>query len=382
MNRLVTSNIEALRPYQGGKPVEELTREQGIVDVVKLASNENPLGPSPRAVKAAADALADVHRYPDGSAFRLRQAIADFHGVSIDEVLHGNGSNEIIELLIRTFCTSSEHIVFGNPAFSMYRVAVMGHNVPFTQVPTTADLVHDLDGMLAAIQPNTRLVLIDNPNNPTGTFVGREKLEKFLRAVPKDVIVALDEAYFEYADDPDYPDGLELRSLHERTVVLRTFSKAYGLAGLRIGYGIGPAELMDYMNRLRAPFNVGVPSQEAAIAALADKAHLENSVRLNTEQRAFLTEELEARGYVVTKSQANFILVDFQEPAPELYERLLTKGMIVRPIPGLGTSLRITVGTASQNSRFLEALDAVTGTGLTGADVLGQDAAGQDEVHG
>jgi histidinol-phosphate aminotransferase len=377
MNRLVTSNIEALRPYQGGKPVEELTREQGISDVVKLASNENPLGPSPRAVEAAARALTEVHRYPDGAAFRLRKAIADFHGVPIEEVLHGNGSNELIELLIRTFTTSSEHIVFGNPAFSMYRVAVMGHNVPFTQVPTTADLVHDLDGMLAQIQPNTRLVLIDNPNNPTGTFVTREKLEKFLRAVPKHVIVALDEAYFEYADDPEYPDGLELRSLHERLVVLRTFSKAYGLAGLRIGYGIGPAQLMDYMNRLRAPFNVGVPSQEAAIAALSDTEHLAKGVRLNTEQRAWLTTELEARGHIVTKSQANFILVDFQEPATELYERLLSKGMIVRPIPGLNTSLRITIGTAEQNRRFLEALDLVTGPGLTGGEVLGKDEVGE-----
>jgi histidinol-phosphate aminotransferase len=376
MNRLVTPNIEELRPYQGGKPVEELSREQGITDVIKLASNENPLGPSPRAAEAAARALADVHQYPDGAAFRLRSAIAELHGVSLDEVLHGNGSSEVIELLIRTFTTSEHHIVFGHPAFSMYRIAVMAHNVPFTAVPTTPDLVHDLDGMLAAIRPNTRLVLLDNPNNPPGTFVGRAALERFLRAVPPEVIVALDEAYFEYASDEEYPDGLQLRHTRDRLVVLRTFSKAYGLAGLRIGYGIGPAQLMNYMNRLRAPFNVGVPSQEAAIAALGDVAHLEAVVRLNTEQRAYLTEQLSERGYLVTPSQANFLLVDFQEPAQELYERLLTKGVIVRPIGGLGTSLRITLGTAAQNQRFLDALDAVTGPGLSGVEVLGGDDMG------
>ncbi len=377
MNRLVTPNIEELRPYQGGKPVEELSREQGITDVVKLASNENPLGPSPRALDAAAKALAEVHRYPDGAAFRLRSAIADFHGVTLDEVLHGNGSNELIELLIRTFTTSEHHVVFGQPAFSMYRVAVMAHNVPFTAVPTTAELVHDLDAMLAAIRPNTRLVLLDNPNNPTGTFVGRAALERFLRAVPEDVIVALDEAYFEYADAEDYPDGLELRHLRERLVVLRTFSKAYGLAGLRIGYGIGPAQLVNYMNRLRAPFNVGVPSQEAAIAALADVTHLQAAVSLNKEQRALVAAELEERGYVVTPSQANFLLVDFQEPASELYERLLTQGVIVRPIPGLVTSLRVTLGTAAQNRRFLEALDAVTGPGLSGTELLDVEGVGE-----
>src|SRR5690606_4353924 len=211
--------------------------------------------------------------------------IADFHGVPMEEVLHGNGSNELIELLIRTFTTSAHHIVFGEPAFSMYRVAVMAHGVPFTAVPTRADLVHDLEAMAAAVRPETRLVLIDNPNNPMGTYVAREPLERFLREVPPQVLVVMDEAYFEYATAADYPDSLALRGLRERLVVLRTFSKAYGLAGLRVGYGIGPARLMDYVNRLRAPFNVGVPSQEAGIAALADTEHIERSVRLNTEQR-------------------------------------------------------------------------------------------------
>lgn len=361
MDRLVTPSIEELRPYQGGKPIEELVRERGVADVVKLASNENPLGPSPLALEAAARALSEVHRYPDGSAFRLRQAVAEFHSVPMDEVLHGNGSNEIIELLIRTFTTSQHHIVFGQPAFSMYRVAVMAHGVPFTAVPTRADLVHDLDAMAAAVRPETRLLLIDNPNNPTGTYVARKVLERFLGELPPHVLVVMDEAYFEYATAEDYPDSLRLRGLRERLVVLRTFSKAYGLAGLRVGYGIGPAPLMEYVNRLRAPFNVGVPAQEAGIAALGDRDHLEASVRLNGSERQWLTEELATRGFVVTPSQANFVLVDFKRPAPELYDRLLGQGVIVRPIGGLDTSLRITVGTREQNLRFVEALDRVQG---------------------
>jgi histidinol-phosphate aminotransferase len=359
MDRLVTPSIEALRPYQGGKPVEELFRERGVADAVKLASNENPLGPSPRAIEAASRALADAHRYPDGAAFRLRRAIADFHGVPLEQVLHGNGSNELIELLIRTFTTSEHHVVFGQPAFSMYRVAVMSHNVDYTAVPTRADLVHDLDAMADAVRPNTRLLLIDNPNNPTGTYVSREALEKFLRRVPPHVLVVMDEAYFEYADAEDYPDSLCMRDLREKLVTLRTFSKAYGLAGLRVGYGIGPEHLLQYVNRLRAPFNVGLPSQEAGIAALADVEHLRSSVRLNHQQRRWLTDELTRRGWAVTPSQTNFLLVDFEEPAVELYDRLLSEGVILRPIGGLDTSLRITVGTEEQNQRLLEALDRV-----------------------
>lgn len=360
MDRLVTPSIEALQPYQGGKPVEELFRERGVSDAVKLASNENPLGPSPRAIEAAGRALAEVHRYPDGSAFRLRQAIAAFHRVPMEEVLHGNGSNELIELLIRTFTTSEHHIVFGEPAFSMYRVAVMAHGVDFSAVPTHPNLVHDLDAMARAVRPNTRLLIIDNPNNPTGTYVPAAALESFLREVPPHVLVVLDEAYFEYATAADYPDSLRLRGVRERLVTLRTFSKAYGLAGLRVGYGIGPAHLMNYLNRLRAPFNVGLPSQEAGIAALADTEHLAASVRLNSEQRAWLTEELSRRGFSVTPSQANFVLVDFGRNGLELYDRLLSEGVILRPIGSLPTSLRITVGTAEQNQRLVRALDKVT----------------------
>jgi len=353
---LVSPSIEALRPYQGGKPIEELARERHLSDIVKLASNENPLGPSPRAVEAAHAALAQVQRYPDGAAQRLRQAIADFHGVDSSEVVHGNGSNELIELIVRTFTVPGDEIVFGQPSFSMYPVVAMAQNVTFTRVPTTNDLVHDLQAMARVVCPRTKVVLIDNPNNPTGTYVPRAALEEFLQAVPRETIVVLDEAYFEYASAPDYPNGLLLRHLHPRIVVLRTFSKAYGLAGLRVGYGIGAPELMGYLDRLRAPFNVGVPSQEAAIAALSDSEHLNRTVASNEEQRARLFERLGALCARVYPSQANFILVDFGRDAAEIDEGLLSRGVIVRRIPGLDTCLRVTVGTERENDRFLEAL--------------------------
>lgn len=359
MTRLVTDSIEALRPYQGGKPIEELAREKGLRNIVKLASNENALGPSKLALAAAREALCQAHRYPDAAGYRLRHALAQHCSVSFDEVIYGNGSNELLELVVRTFTTSADHIVFGQPAFSMYPVIAAAHNVAATVVSTSDDLVHQLTEMQAAIRPHTKVLLLDNPNNPAGSYVSAERVEAFLRAVPPQVIVVMDEAYFEYADAADYPDSLKLRATRERLIVLRTFSKAYGLAGFRVGYGIGPAPLIEYMNRLRAPFNVSVVSQEAAIAALSDQGHVERVVAQNTQERARLQRQLQAPGRRVFPSQANFVLVDFGMPGAQLYERLLEKGVIVRPIPSLPTHLRITVGTPEQNDRLLAAVSEV-----------------------
>lgn len=355
---MVTPGIAGLVPYQGGKPIEEVVREFGVDAPTKLASNENPLGPSPRALRAAQAAMNEIYRYPDGAAYRLRSAIAEFHGVALDEVLHGNGSNELIELIVRTFTTGEHHIVFGDPGFAMYRVTAQAHGVDFTAVPTRA-YKHDVEGLIAAVQANTRVMLIDNPNNPTGTFLSRGEVVELLTRVPPEVIVVMDEAYFEYADATDYPNSLKMRELREHLVVLRTFSKIYGLAGLRVGYGIGPAGLMNFVNRIRAPFNVGVVSQEAAIAALGDIAHLDASRRLNQAERARLNRELTRRGVSVTPSQANFVLAHFDRPAEPIYQALLRKGVIVRPFAGLSESLRVTVGTHDDNQRFLDALDEV-----------------------
>lgn len=356
---LVIPTIEQLSPYEGGKPIEELSRELGITDAVKLASNENPLGPSPRALEAARRVIGDAHRYPDGAAYNLRAKLAAKHGVGMDEVLLGAGSNELLDLVVRTFCTPEHHIVFAEPSFVVYRIAAMACGVPFTAVPLTAGLAHDLPAMAAAVTPQTRVMFVANPNNPTGTHVGRGAVERLLREVPPEVIVVMDEAYLEYADAADYPDSLVLRNLRERLLVLRTFSKIYGMAAFRVGYGIGPKNIIDYMNRVRAPFNVSTMAQAAAVAALDDDDHVQTARALNLKERNRVTEALTARGLAVAPSQANFVLVDVKRPARAVYDALLRKGVIVRPFASLPTSLRVTLGTERENDRFLTALTAV-----------------------
>jgi histidinol-phosphate aminotransferase len=356
---LVIPTIETLSPYEGGKPIEELARELGITDAVKLASNENPLGPSPRALEAAKRALTDSNRYPDGAAYALRAKLAEKHGVGMDEVLLGCGSNEILDLAVRTFCTPQHHIVFAEPAFVVYRIAALAYGVPFSAVPLTAGLVHDLPAMAAAVTAETRVMFVANPNNPTGTHVGRAAVEKLLREVPPEVIIVMDEAYLEYADAPDYPDSLQLRALRERLIVCRTFSKIYGLASLRVGYAVGAPALIDYMNRVRAPFNVSALAQAAASAALDDRDHVETAQALNRKERQRVSEALTARGLAVTPSQANFILIDLKRPARPVYDALLKKGVIVRPFASLPSSLRVTIGTERENDRFLGALGEV-----------------------
>ena len=358
MRQLVTASIDALRPYEAGKPIEELERELGVHDAVKLASNENPLGPSPRAIAAMQAELEELHRYPDASAYRLKRGLALHHGVDMSELVVGSGSNEVIELLIRTFTTREHHIVFAEPSFVVYRLAALAHGVPFTAVPLE-NQTHDLSAMRSAVTEATRLLFIANPNNPTGTYVGRAALEALLRDTPDDVIIAVDEAYFEYADAPDYPDSMTLRRIRERFVILRTFSKIHGLAALRVGYGVAPPALVEYMNRVRAPFNVGTLGQVAALAALEDAEHIARSRRLNAAERRRLTDELGRLGVVVTPSQANFVFIDVRRPARPVYEALLRRGVIVRPFGGLENNLRVTVGTAAENDRFLEALGEV-----------------------
>lgn len=357
---LVLPTVEGLAPYEGGKPLEELAREFGVVDAVKLASNENPLGPSPKAVAAARAQLESVHLYPDGAAYRLREKIASVHGVTMAEVIQGNGSNELLDLFVRTFATPEHHIVFAEPSFVVYKIASLAGGVPFSAVPLR-ELTHDLTAMVRAITDRTRLVFVANPNNPTGTHVGLAEVEAFLREVPKEVIVVMDEAYIEYADAADFPDSMRLRALRERLFVVRTFSKIYGLAGMRVGYAVGPERLVDYVNRVRAPFNVTALAQAAAIAALDDQEHVEKSRRLNQVERAYLSQALGELGLKVAPSQANFVLVDLGRPARPVYDLLLRKGVIVRPFANLPTSLRVTLGTHQQNQRFLAALREVLG---------------------
>lgn len=357
---LVPARVDALIPYRPGKPVEELERELGITGAVKLASNENPVGPSPRVVEAIRAHAAAANIYPDGAAFALRQDLANHHGVPMTEVVLGNGSNELIDLICRTFPAADDHVVFGNPSFVCYWLGCVAAGVSFTQVPLTDHLAWDVDALLAAVTPKTKVLFLANPNNPTGAHVGGADLERLCRALPARVVLVLDEAYAEFADAPDYVSGFALRGTRERLLVLRTFSKAYGIAALRVGYAVGPAPLVEYLHRIRAPFNVNAIGQLAARAALADQEHVARYVAMNRTGRQRLTESFTAMGLRVAPSQANFVLVDFARPGSEVYEALLLQGIIVRPMPPpIDTWLRITVGTPEQNARLEAAVKTV-----------------------
>lgn len=360
MDDLVPPNVARCVPYQPGKPLAELAREYGVVDAVKLASNENPLGPSPKVADALQAALSELHIYPDGAGYDLRHDLAKHHDVPMNEIVLGNGSNELIDLVVRTFATRDDHAVFGHPSFVCYPMSCTAAGVPFTAVPMKGHLAWDADALLAAVEPRTKLLFIANPNNPTGAHMGAADLERLLRALPERVIAVLDEAYVEFADAPDFSSALTMRGLRDRLLVLRTFSKAYGIAGLRVGYGIGPAPLVDYLQRIRAPFNVSSLGQIGARAALSDPEHVERYVALNARERARVGAALRELGLEVAPSQANFVLVDFARPGREVYEALLRRGVVVRAMPApIDTWLRITIGTEPQNDRLLAAVREV-----------------------
>ena len=357
MSALVPPYIEALVPYQPGKPVSEVEREFGLTDVLKLASNESPY-PSAPAIEAAKRALEAVHVYPDGAGHDLRTALAAHFAVWIDEVIIGNGSNELIDIILRTFASPSEHVVHATPSFDCYALGCQMEGLERTAVPLLSGYRYDIDGLLAAVRPDTRLLFVATPNNPTGTYIPKRDLERLLASLPSHVIPVLDEAYVEFADAEDFVTGLAMRALHPNIIVLRTFSKAYGLAGLRVGFGIGPAELIGYAQRVRAPFNVNAIGQAAAVAALHDEAHVAAYVALNREERARVYEGMTALGVSPVPSQTNFVMVDVGRPAQPVYRAMLEAGVIVRPLGGaLGSCLRVTVGTPSQNTRMLAALE-------------------------
>ena len=358
---LASTHIQALCPYQPGKPIDELKRELGLQDVVKLASNENPCGPSPKALEAIQ--TDDLYRYPDPNAYALRTALAAHHKKTLNHICLGNGSNELIDLMVRVFCTPDDHVVFGDPSFLCYRIACVASNVPHTAVLLRDNLHWNVDDLLDAVQSHTKVVFIANPNNPTGAYISGSELERLLHGLPKKTIAVIDEAYVEYATATDYQSALNFQKAHPLLVVLRTFSKAYGLAALRVGYAISTQSIVADLNRLRAPFNVNTIGQRLALAALNDQAHIARSVASNTEQRECLAKTLQERGYEVAPSQANFVLTKASSrPGAELYQALLKKGVIVRNMPApIDRWIRISVGTATQNNRLLSALDSIQG---------------------
>lgn len=351
--------IQRLAPYPPGMPLEELEREYGITGSIKLASNENPYGPSPRALAAIAAALPSLHRYPDGSGFYLRQALAKRIGVPADAIILGNGSNDIIELAVRAFLRPGDEAVMADQAFVIYQMVVQAVGATARCVPLRR-FTHDLEAIKAVIGPATRLVFLANPNNPTGTIYTRESWEDFLADVPPHVLVVADDAYADYVEDPDYPDSLGYQRHDRLLLTLRTFSKIYGLAGVRIGYGIGPLAVIEVLNRIRQPFNVNALAQVAALAALDDVEHVERTRRNNLEGLAYLRGVCERLGRPYVPSWANFLLVDVGDGA-RVYEELLRRGVIVRPMDvyGFPRHLRVSVGTPAENERFAASLAAV-----------------------
>jgi len=359
---LANSHILGIAPYEPGKPVEELERELGIIDAIKLASNENPLPPSPRVQAAIVGALGTLNRYPDGSGFYLRQALAKKHGFSSDQIVLGNGSNDLIELIVRAFLRPGEEAIVPHPSFVVYPMIVQAVGGIRVMV-MLRDYKLDLEAMARALTPMTKIVFIANPNNPTATIVTVDEVEAFMARVPDRTIVVFDEAYVEFALGPDFPDTLEYVRQGRKVVVLRTFSKATSLAGLRVGYAVADADAIALLNRIRQPFNVNSLAQAGALAALDDETHVTECVRMIEAGRHYLYEEFNALGLRYAPSRANFILVDVGRSAADIYQRLLHQGVIVRPMTSFGmeSALRVTVGTPDENRRLVKALRTALG---------------------
>jgi histidinol-phosphate aminotransferase len=357
--------VRDLVPYEPGKPVEEVQRELGLERVVKLASNEGPFGPFLEALEALAASAAELNRYPDGGGYRLRMALAERHGVRFEEIALGAGADGVVDALSQISLGPGDEVVCGWPSFPSYVIGATKLGAVARTVPL-ADGRYDLDAILAAVGDRTKLVYVCHPNNPTGTMNTRVELDRFFDRVPDHVVTVLDQAYFEYVDDPDYPDGIEeYVKAGRRAIVLRTFSKIFGLAGLRVGYGVGPAELVTAIGKVRRAFDITSPAQVAAVASLAAPGvitELERRRRVNAEGRPAIERALEDHGFEsVRPAVANFVFAEVGEDSRPLFEQLLREGVIVRPTAGFGApgAIRVTVGTREENALFAEALGRV-----------------------
>ncbi|EAT13119.1 histidinol-phosphate transaminase [Bermanella marisrubri] len=354
--------VKELRPYQPGKPIDELAREFGLAveDIVKLASNENPLGPSPKAITAIEKALKELTRYPDGNGFNLKKILSEKLEVAPAQITLGNGSSDILEFIVKCFVNDGDEVVVSQHAFAIYGLVAKMQGGVVTQVPAK-NWGHDLEAMAAAISDKTKVVFVTNPNNPTGTWNTKAEVDAFLAKVPKHVVVLLDEAYFEYVHKPDYPNGIDYLKDYPNLVVTRTFSKAYGLASLRVGYGISSEELADLMNRVRPPFNVDSLALAAAEATLKDDAYVRQSIQLNDDGMAQLEQGFDQLNVKWIPSVGNFICFEVTGKAAEIYQGLLEKGVIVRPVAGyeMPDHLRVSIGTYEENETFLLALKSL-----------------------
>jgi histidinol-phosphate aminotransferase len=359
---IVQPHLAQLTPYQAGKPLEELARELGLSDAIKLASNENPLGPSPKALDAIQEHLASLHRYPDSHAYYLKEDLSRHLGLDPSQLILGNGSDEVLDLLVRALVPPGGEVISTTHTFLMYGLLTQAVGGVFRTVPLK-NMAVNLEAVAQAVTSDTRLILLNSPNNPTGTVFTRDAWENFLATLPATVTVVLDEAYIDFVDDPNVPDSLEYISEERPLVGLRTFSKSYGLAGLRVGYGFGPSELMDYLNRLRLPFNINRLAQVGARAALTDTEFLERTREVVRRGRAFLEEGLTRLGLTFVPSQANFILIYLGREGKEVYQAMLKEGVIIRAMDAYGypEHIRVNVGLPEENERFLTALKKVLG---------------------
>ncbi|MFZ2447926.1 MAG: histidinol-phosphate transaminase [Syntrophobacteraceae bacterium] len=356
-------HIAAITPYPPGKPIEELERELGISGSIKLASNENPLGPSPKALEAIQSAMGKLNRYPDGSGFYLRRKLSEKYGLPLDGILLGNGSNEIIELVIRAFLTPGDEVIMPAPSFLLYSLVVRWMGGTPVAIPLKG-LDIDLEKMAEAVTARTRVVFLTNPNNPTGTVIRKAGFEAFLAAVPAETIIVLDEAYIEFNRDPDTPTGFDcIDRPGPSVIVLKTFSKAYGLAGLRIGYGVMDPSIAAFLNRVRQPFNTGSLSQAAALAALDDDDFLRRSQEITWAGLEYLYAEMEKLGLKYFPSQANFFLIEMPRDAKSVFEDMLHRGVIIRSMAsyGMDRHIRVNAGLPEENERFVRTLREVLG---------------------
>lgn len=358
----IRPNVLGMNPYPPGKPIAEVKRELGLDYVVKLASNENPFGPSPKAVEAIRAAAADLHLYPDGSGYELKQEISRHFGMPSEQIILGNGSDELIHMLGLILLDEGDEMIVGDPSFSRYHASAFLSRAKLVKVPLTDDMRHDLPAMAAAVTPRTKMIWIANPNNPTGTIITREEVDHLLQEIPPEVLVVLDEAYFEFAEhEPGFPISTDYIKADFNVVGLRTLSKIYGLAGLRIGFGFAPRYIVDAIDRAREPFNVNSLAQAGAIAALEDKEHLALTVENNAQEVALLTEVFKSLGMRPFPSFGNFVYVDLQQPAQPVFEALLKLGVITRSGDVFGNPhcLRVTVGRPDEMRFFVEKLREV-----------------------
>lgn len=367
--RLAVSGVQAIKPYQPGKAVSELERELGIKTIIKLASNENSFGPSPLVLDVIRETLGEISRYPDGNGYVLKTVIAEKYGIGVDQVTLGNGSNDILELIARTFLSAGRKAVYSQHGFAVYPLVVqatgaLGVAVRAADGRNGQRYGHDLDNMANHVDEACAVVFIANPNNPTGTYCERGALTRFIESVSKKVIIVVDEAYFEYVEKDDYPDTLKLLDDHPNLVITRTLSKAYGLAGLRVGYAISRPEVADLLNRIRQPFNVNSLALCAAEVALSDQGHIDRSKERNKQGLNQLGIGLVDMGIDYIPSVANFLCIDCKRESMPVYQGLLQRGVIVRPVENyeLPMHLRVTVGTAEENEKFLAAFQAVLGS--------------------